>query len=67
MHTTVRIGKTVTSKDHAVCALWALLIYFSLYLFLMPNLIWSFVGAVLLWRNIQTFEHYCQTRKAGIR
>ena len=67
MHTTVKTGKTVTSKDHIVCAIFAVLIYFSITLMLIPNVVWSMVGAWLVWRNWTTFNTYCEQRRDGLR
>jgi len=66
MYTTVRIGKTVTSKDHIVCAIFALLIYMSLTLVLQPNLFINMLGGYLIWMNIKTFDIYCIKRRDQI-
>jgi len=63
----VKTGKTVTSKDHMVCAIFAVLLCFSLKLMLIPSMIWSMVGAWLVWRNWTTFNVYCEQRRDGLR
>lgn len=67
MHITARTGRTVTSKDHFVCAVFAVLIYFSVTLMLIPNMLWSMVGAWLVWRNWTAFNAYCEQRRDGLK
>jgi len=67
MRTTVKIGKTVTSKDHLVCATFAFLMTFSAHLALIPNFIWSMLGFWLLYRNWETFDSYCKKRRDGMK
>ena len=57
----------MTTKDHLVCAVFSVLIYFSITLMMIPNMLWSIVGAWLVWRNWTTFNAYCEQRRDGLR
>jgi hypothetical protein len=67
MHTTVKTGKMVTSKDHVVCATFAILLTLSVKLALIPSMVWSIIGWYLVWKNWETFNAYCYQRRDGLR
>ena len=71
MHTTVKTGKTVTSnptvqtRDHIVIMVYTLLLYLSLNLALVPNVLWSMLGWFMIWANWNSYNIYCHKRAAG--
>ena len=68
---TARTGKTVTSntqiqtRDHIVIMVYTLLLYLSLHLALVPNVLWSMLGWFAIVANWNSYNIYCTKRAAG--
>jgi hypothetical protein len=54
----------LTTKDHWVCGIFALLMYISLKITLSPTVL-SLFGAFLLYWNWRSFSMYCEKRRVG--
>lgn len=53
------------TRDHIVVMIYSLLLYWSLYLALLPHVIWSMIGWFFIWVNWRSFNIYCYKRAAG--
>jgi len=54
----------LTTRDHATCGVFAMLMYLALKLALTPTF-FSLFGWIVLYWNWKSFEIYCQKRKSG--
>lgn len=52
-------------RDHIVVMIYTLLLYWSLYLALLPNVLWSILGWFMIWFNWRSFNIYCHKRATG--
>ena len=67
MHTTVKIVQKTTfeleTKDHLICGVYALLIWFSLKLAFSGHLFIAITGWIWIALNIMSFDSYALRRK----